>query len=133
MRLAPGRAPAAASGKNEQAATAGAPDSLTSQWRLARRRNMLHTMRCTPSLLALALLALLAGSNPSPAEITYPWCAQYGSGNSGGGRNCGFWTYEQCMATLWGNGGYCEVNAMYRGPSPGMIPPPTEPRRPPRY
>ena len=88
-------------------------------------------MRSTPPVLALALLALLAGTEPSPAEITYPWCAQYGGGGRGGGRNCGFWTYEQCMAALWGNGGYCEVNAMYRGPSPGMIPPPAmiPPRR----
>jgi hypothetical protein len=42
----------------------------------------------------------------------------------GGARNCGFWTNEQCMATVSGIGGYCEVNAMYRGPSPGMIAPP---------
>jgi hypothetical protein len=80
-------------------------------------------------ILALSLLAVLASTEPSRAEITYPWCAQYGGGR-GGGRNCGFWTYQQCMAALWGNGGYCEVNAMYRGPSPGMIPPPPAiPRR----
>ena len=77
-------------------------------------------------IMAVSLLALLAGSEPSRAEITYPWCAQYSGGGDGGGgaRNCGFWTYEQCMATVSGIGGYCEVSAMYRGPSPGMIPPP---------
>jgi Protein of unknown function (DUF3551) len=76
-------------------------------------------------LLALSLLGLTATSEPASAEITYPWCAQYGGrGGSGGGRNCGFWTYGQCMAALSGNGGYCEANAMYRGPQPGMIPPP---------
>src|SRR5215211_6310658 len=53
-------------------------------------------MRSTPPVLALALLALLAGTEPSAAEITYPWCAQYGGGGRGGGRNCGFWNYEQC-------------------------------------
>jgi hypothetical protein len=80
-------------------------------------------------ILALSVLAVLASSELSRAEITYPWCAQYGGGR-GGGRNCGFWTYQQCMAALSGNGGYCEVNAMYRGPSPGMIPPPPAiPRR----
>ncbi len=80
-------------------------------------------------IVALSVLAVLAGGEQSRAEITYPWCAQYGGGR-GGGRNCGFWTYQQCMAALWGNGGYCEVNAMYRGPSPGMIPPPPPiPRR----
>jgi len=79
-------------------------------------------------ILALSALAVLAGNDASRAEITYPWCAQYGGGGlDGGGRNCGFWTYQQCMAALSGNGGYCEVNAMYRGPQPGMIPPPSAP------
>jgi hypothetical protein len=73
-------------------------------------------------LLAMSLLGLTATVEPASAEITYPWCVQYGS--RGGGRNCGFWTYEQCMAALSGNGGYCEANAMYRGQQPGMIPPP---------
>jgi Protein of unknown function (DUF3551) len=69
-------------------------------------------------------------SQPASAEITYPWCAQY-SGGRGGGRNCGFWTYEQCSATVSGISGndVCEVNAMYRGPQPGMIPPPSGPPR----
>jgi hypothetical protein len=76
-------------------------------------------------ILMLSALTLLAGGDRSRAEITYPWCAQYGGGGlGGGGRNCGFWTYHQCMATVSGIGGYCEVNAMYRGPQPGMIPPP---------
>jgi Protein of unknown function (DUF3551) len=74
-------------------------------------------------ILALTVLGILADSQPSRAEITYPWCAQYG-GRGDGARNCGFWTYGQCMATVSGIGGYCEVNAMYRGPQPGMIPPP---------
>jgi hypothetical protein len=74
-------------------------------------------------ILTLAVLAVLAGREPTRAEISYPWCAQYGGDR--GGRNCGFWTYEQCMAALFGNGGYCIANAMYRGPSPGMIPPPS--------
>ena len=78
--------------------------------------------RILPTL-TLAALAVLAGSGPTRAEINYPWCAQYGGDR--GGRNCGFWTYEQCMAALSGNGGYCQVNAMYRGPQPGMIPPPS--------
>ena len=80
------------------------------------------------ALCALAGLALVASDEPSRADITYPWCAQYGGGR-GGSRNCGFWTYEQCMAARWGNGGYCEANAMYRGPQPGMVPPPGELRR----
>jgi hypothetical protein len=61
---------------------------------------------------AMAILTVLASVEPGSAEITYPFCAQYGGGR-GGGRNCGFSTWEQCMATVWGNGGYCEANPMY--------------------
>jgi hypothetical protein len=90
-------------------------------------------MRAMLAILVLSALALLAANDASRAEITYPWCAQHaGGGQGGGGRNCGFWTYEQCMAALSGNGGYCQANAMYRGPSPGMIPPPHPATRPAR-
>ena len=80
-------------------------------------------MRQMLTALALCAAAFTASSEPARAEITYPWCAVYG-GRDGGGANCGFWTYQQCMATLFGNGGYCTANAMYRGPQPGMVPPP---------
>ena len=63
-------------------------------------------------LLMTAALALLAGLKPSSAEISYPWCAQYGGER--GGRNCGFTTLEQCRAAISGNGGYCIENPMYR-------------------
>jgi uncharacterized protein DUF3551 len=86
-------------------------------------------MRHILAVLALCLPGIAGISEPASAEITYPWCAQYGGRDGGGGRNCGFWTYQQCMATVRGIGGYCEANAMYRGPQPGQIPPPPEPRR----
>ena len=78
------------------------------------------------AILALTAMALpLVASAPAHAEITYPWCAQYsGGGQGGGGRNCGFWTHEQCEAARSGNGGYCIANPMYAGPQPGMVPPP---------
>jgi Protein of unknown function (DUF3551) len=60
---------------------------------------------------AISVLTVLASVQPSSAEITYPWCAQYGGHI--GGRNCGFWTYQQCRATVSGIGGYCEANPMY--------------------
>ena len=81
-------------------------------------------MRGILCVTAVASLGVLASAAPGRADITYPWCAQYGSGFDGGGRNCGFWTYQQCMAAIWGNGGYCEPNAMFRGRVPGQIPPP---------
>ena len=55
------------------------------------------------------------------AEIYYPWCANYG-GRGGGGTNCGWSTYEQCMVTIRGMGGFCAPNPFY-------TPPPQKPSR----
>ena len=66
-------------------------------------------------LAALAVAALTALTRPA-AAIEYPWCAQYG-GMDDGGRNCGFSTLEQCMATVSGIGGGCERNLFYTGPA----------------
>jgi hypothetical protein len=63
---------------------------------------------------ALGLLLVSAAVGPASAQ-NYPWCAQYGSGFGGnGGRNCGFSTFQQCMATVSGIGGFCEQNLLYR-------------------
>jgi len=45
----------------------------------------------------------------------YPWCAYYGDGNEA--INCGFTTYEQCMADVSGIGGFCQQNNTYVPPS----------------
>jgi tetratricopeptide (TPR) repeat protein len=51
------------------------------------------------SLIIAAALALGA-----PAKAKEPgWCATYRNG----GNNCGFNTYEQCMAAISGVGGFC--------------------------
>ncbi len=62
---------------------------------------------------AAAIGGTLLAMVPAQAQ-EYPWCAQYGGGR-GGARNCGFVSYRQCMAALWGNGGYCERNLFFRG------------------
>jgi hypothetical protein len=69
------------------------------------------------SALAFFILAAIASisATPARAEIEYPWCAQYGGGEMGGGRNCGFSTLEQCRATISGIGGSCEPNLFYPG------------------
>jgi len=67
-------------------------------------------MRSFLVALALSVIGLVVDVAPSGAEITYPWCAQYRRD----GRNCGFSTLEQCQATVSGNGGYCEQNALYQ-------------------
>jgi hypothetical protein len=66
---------------------------------------------------AFFILAAIASMSATPARaaIEYPWCAQYGGGEEGGGRNCGFSTLEQCRATISGIGGFCEPNLFYPG------------------
>ena len=66
--------------------------------------------------LAVVLMALAATciSAPPAQAQTYPWCANYGDTDGGGGSNCGFTTREQCMATISGIGGYCDPNPFYR-------------------
>jgi hypothetical protein len=66
--------------------------------------------------LILPALAALAMFTPSVSYADpYKWCAQYGS-REDDGRNCGFVTYEQCMAAVSGTGGFCEPNPFYTGP-----------------
>ena len=55
-----------------------------------------------------------------PAEAqSYPWGADYGP--AFGATNCGFATFQQCLATVSGIGGSCEPNTMYR-PAPESHP-----------
>jgi hypothetical protein len=61
------------------------------------------------------LVAVTALSAPAQAQ-NYPWCAIYGGGSAGGGRNCGFTTFEQCQATISGIGGTCQQNTTYQPP-----------------
>jgi hypothetical protein len=82
-------------------------------------------MRMLLAALVVTALGLFLDLPSAQAEITYPWCAQYGDRD--GARNCGFSTYGQCLAAISGNGGYCEQNPMYR--PAGENPPPRRPRR----
>lgn len=59
------------------------------------------------SLIIAATLALA-----TPAAAKEPgWCAEYRNG----GNNCGFYTHEQCMASVSGVGGFCNRNP-FAGP-----------------
>jgi Protein of unknown function (DUF3551) len=60
--------------------------------------------------------AMLGAAGPAQAQ-NYPWCAYYAMGDDGGGTNCGFVSYEQCMATLSGMGGFCVLNNQYHPPT----------------
>ena len=62
-------------------------------------------MRTIP-LVAITFAALSLSTIGAQAA---PWCAQYGGGK-GGGTNCGFYSFQQCMAAISGNGGFCTPN-----------------------
>jgi hypothetical protein len=48
---------------------------------------------------------IIAVSLPADAADAAPWCANYGRRT-----NCGFHSFEQCMATVSGNAGFCTRN-----------------------
>lgn len=62
---------------------------------------------------AVAVLALIAGATAGQAR-EYPWCARYDWTT----RNCGFVSFQQCLATISGIGGRCEPNPFYKAPPP---------------
>ena len=63
------------------------------------------------------MLATFAGAvaiGTSAVAQSYPWCSSF---HDGAGINCGFTSYEQCMATARGTGGSCERNTLYTPPA----------------
>jgi hypothetical protein len=67
------------------------------------------------SLLALGIVVAGAAAGTGAQAQNYPWCAQY-SGSMGGTTNCGFISFDQCMATVRGVGGFCMPNNVYVPP-----------------
>jgi len=68
----------------------------------------------------LAFLVAIVGAAPSSfaqsSPYDYPWCAQYSSRTAGGALSCYYTSFNQCMATISGIGGYCIRSPYYRGP-----------------
>ena len=62
-------------------------------------------------LVVLGIIVGAAGMGTTAQAQNYPWCAQY-SGR--GGMNCGFTTFDQCMAAVRGIGGFCVQNTQYQ-------------------
>jgi hypothetical protein len=60
----------------------------------------------TISLFALTFAALSLSTIGAHADGT--WCARYSV--QGGASNCGFYSFQQCRATVSGIGGFCERN-----------------------
>jgi hypothetical protein len=63
-------------------------------------------MRIIP-IAAITFAGLLVSSIGAHAGT---WCSQYGGGRSGGGMNCGFYSFDQCQANVRGIGGFCIQN-----------------------
>ena len=61
-----------------------------------------------PLLAALGLAVIASAQAVTPADAgPFPtrYCAQY----KGGAENCGFYSFQQCLASLAGNGGVCSI------------------------
>jgi hypothetical protein len=67
------------------------------------------------SLFAVAFSAGTFGMVVAASAQNYPWCAQY-TDDFGGSMNCGFVSFDQCMETVRGMGGFCIVNNTYQPP-----------------
>ena len=66
-------------------------------------------------IFAGALAAIIFANAPAAAQsaYSYPWCARYPARL--GAMSCYFASYQQCMTTLSGIGGYCFQSPYYRG------------------
>ena len=75
-------------------------------------------MRPLRLILAICIGIVCIGTRAEAQN--YPWCAEY-AGTPDGPVNCGFVTFEQCLATVRGVGGFCVRNNTYQ-PPPGPHP-----------
>ena len=81
------------------------------------------------SVLSLSLIALAplcyAGTASAQSPYSYPWCAREFK-QDGGVTSCYFTSYQQCMTTISGVGGYCYQSPYYHA-APAKAP--VRPRR----
>jgi hypothetical protein len=76
-----------------------------------------------PTILSLFLVAAAVSGEAASAQspTSYPWCARIYQ-KDGAGTSCYFTSYQQCMTTLSGIGGYCYQSPYYH-PAPAIAPP----------
>jgi hypothetical protein len=70
-------------------------------------------------LLTLVIVVGETGFGTRAEAQNYPWCASY---SDKGGQNCGFVSFEQCMTTMSGIGGFCNQNTQYVASTPRAMP-----------
>jgi hypothetical protein len=63
-------------------------------------------------LFILGVFAAVVCIEKPAAAQNYPWCAYYGP--HFGATNCGFATFQQCLAAVSGVGGSCGANPQYQ-------------------
>jgi hypothetical protein len=61
-----------------------------------------------PRILPLAITFAALSLSTTGVRADGTWCAHYGTGLEG--MNCGFYSFEQCRATVSGVGGFCQAN-----------------------
>jgi len=67
------------------------------------------------AIVALAAVMMI-GPRSAQAAPYWPWCSQY-PGDMGAPHSCAFSSWEQCMETIRGIGGYCYSNPYPPPPS----------------
>ena len=81
---------------------------IISVWETRNEDNAMHKL----TLSGAFALALLAGGSQNASAA--PWCAWQDAYT----YNCGFFTFEQCRATVQGDGGYCARNVQEPATAP---------------
>ena len=86
-------------------------------------------MRSPIFSLVLVSAALMGAADPASAQsaYSYPWCGQSYAGR--GATSCYFTSYQQCMTTLSGIGGYCYQSPYYHASPPAYVQAAATPRR----
>jgi len=62
-------------------------------------------------LLVFVICVSFVAAGKSAEAQNYPWCAHLGTGFES--TNCGFTSFQQCMETVSGIGGFCQPNTEY--------------------
>jgi Protein of unknown function (DUF3551) len=75
-------------------------------------------MRSRILLLVVVSAALMGAADLASAQsaYSYPWCSRQ-SAWKGSTTSCYFTSYQQCMTTISGIGGYCYQSPYYHGPT----------------
>jgi hypothetical protein len=77
---------------------------------------------------AVAAVAMTAGT-PRESHAQGTWCARSFDRDVGTAENCGFYSFEQCLATVHGWGGICARNLSIPEPMPATKQPSKKSRR----